>query len=184
MNLHPRPRKGTTRGFTLIEIAVVLVLVALLASAIAVSASGMIRGATLEETIAQIESLDREARQTAQRLSAPVELHINRETKQFILRAPDTPGEPPLSSLVLSRRFELAQAWRLVQGEPQDDETLVVRYEPDGTATTWGLTISDRNTQDDLASVVILGMTGQMTQWEDHEQAKDILAEALGRHAD
>ena len=184
MKPHPRPRKGTTRGFTLIEIAVVLVIVALLASAVAMSASGMLNGATLEETIAQIDSLDREARRTAKRLGNAVELHIDSEANQLTLRDPQQPSAPPLGGFALPRAFELTQAWRLIRGEQEGDTALVIRYESDGTATTWGLTLSDRNTQEQLNSVVLLGMTGQMTQWKNHEQGHDILAQALGRHAD
>lgn len=182
--MNPRFRNRTIRGFTLIEIVVVLVLVAMLASAVAMSAGGMLNNATQEEAVAQIDSLDSEARRTAKRLGRTVELHIDSETKQFTLRDPQKPSSPPLGSYRLPHAFEITQSWRLIRGEPQNDTALVIRYEQDRTAMTWGLTISDRNAKEDVGSVMILGMTGQMTQWDNHEEASDILAKALGRHTD
>ncbi|MEM1356360.1 MAG: prepilin-type N-terminal cleavage/methylation domain-containing protein [Planctomycetota bacterium] len=178
------PRKPTTRGFTLIEIVVVLFLVALLASAVAIAAGGVLNNATRDEAVAQIGSMDREARRAATRLGRPVELRIDREARRFTLYDPAKPNAAPLGGLAASSRFELTQAWRISRGKPVHENELVVRYGPDGTAATWGFTLSERNTQDGLTSVVVLGMTGQTTQWEDHEQAQDMLAAALGRHAD
>ncbi|MBX2851678.1 MAG: hypothetical protein KTR15_08040 [Phycisphaeraceae bacterium] len=168
----------------MIEIAVVLVLVSLLASTVAMSAGGMLNGATLGETVAQIDSLDSEARRTAKRLGHTIELYIDSETRRLTLHDPREPNAPPLGGITLPRTFELTQAWHLVRGEQQIETDLVIQYEPDGTATTWGVSISDPNTQEGLSSLAFLGMTGQMTQRENHEQARDILAEALGRHTD
>lgn len=188
--MNPRPRKYRTAwersacAFTLIEIVVVLFLMALLASLIAVSANGMIRGATLEEVVAQIGSLDQEARRTAKRSGKSIELYIDTETKQLTLRNVDHQTEPPLGVFSLPNTLEIGEAWRLNRGESQSDSVLVIRYEPDGTSTAWGLTLTDISSGETLNAILVLGMTGQMTQWKDHEEAQIILAEALGRHAD
>lgn len=188
--MNPRPRKYRTAwersvcAFTLIEIVVVLFLMALLASLIAVSANGMIRGATLEEVVEQIGSMDQEARRTAKRNGNSIELHIDTETKKLTLRNVDNQIEPPLGLFYLPNTLEIGRAWRLNRGESQSDSVLAIRYEPDGTSTTWGLTLTERNSVETLNTILILGMTGQMTQWEDHEESQNILAEALGRHAD
>lgn len=183
MEAHPKTR--TTCGFTLIEISVVLFLIALLASVVAISSGGMIRGATLEEVVAQIESLDVEARRNANRLGHAVELKIDSESRKLTLADPRNPEGPQLGGMYLPRTLELTQVWQMVGDEPDNATDVVIRYEPDGSATTWGLTISNPIQNEGLATIVIAGMTGQATtHWENDEQAKSILAEAFGRHTD
>ena len=179
-------RKPTNSGFTLIEITVVLFLVALLASAVAVSSRGMLRGATLDETTAQIGSLDADARRSAQRLGYPVELHLDTGTRQMTLLDPNQSGSSPLGGYVLPAGYELRDAWRMVQGERVKGDEMVVRYSPDGTSTTWGLSLHAPSEEEpsQASVIVVLGMTGQLTEWESDEQAQDIFAAARRHDAD
>ena len=177
-------REMKCSGFTLIEVVVVLFLIALLASLVAVSASGMVRGATLEEVVAQIGSLDQEARRASKRLGHTVTLHIDAEDRRLTIRDPQAPDDPPLGGLSIPNAFEITEALRLNQGELVGGSNRVIQYEPDGTCMTWALTLSDRHSGEQLNTTLLLGMTGQMTQWQDNGQAQDILAETLGRHPD
>ena len=180
--MHSRLRQHG--GFTLIEIAVVIVLVGLLASAVAVASGGIIGGATREEAITQIGSLDAEARRLAKQRRRVLELVIDREGQTLLVRDPQAPSDPPLSSVSLPGSQSLTKLWRRSRGEQVEQTSLTLRYEPDGTSPTWGLRIAGPDGQEQTQSILILGMTGQMTVWENDEQAQDILAAALGRHAD
>lgn len=179
-------RKRITRGFTLIEIAVVLVLVGLLASTIAVSSGGILRGATHDEAAAQIAALDTEARVFAKRLGRPVELHLDTQLQSLILKEPAQLSAPPLSRYTMPAGHKVSQMWRVSLGERVKGEAVVIRYEPDGTAATWGLTLTSEGESDtSLTSVIaVLGMTGQFNRWESDDQVQGILAAALRRDAD
>ena len=179
----PAPKQ--TRGFTLVEIAVVLVLVALLASAVVVSSRGMLSGATREEVIARIGSLDAEARGIAKRLGRAVELHIDSDGQRLVLKDPQQPSSPPLSGYTMPTGTGFGDTWQMSRGEPIERDDLIVRYEPDGSSTTWGVSLRSQGVERQEASeVVVLGMTGQMNVWESDGQARDILAAALRRDTD
>lgn len=174
------PRNFSMRGFTLIEISVVLILVALLASTVAVSSVGMVGGATHAEVGAQIGSLDTEARRVAKRLRRTVELHIDTDAHKLVLRDPQQPDAVPLGGYGLPRGYRLDRAWRISRDERVEERSLVVRYEPDGSSSTWGLSLLARDQESDRkpSVLMVLGITGQMTQWETDEQTQDILAAA------
>gem|GEM_PF-3529493 len=183
-----RRRHERQHGFTLIEIAVVLVLMALLAATVALGSRGMIGGATREDILSQIESIDASARQYAQQTQQPVRLEVDRFTQRLTLSTPDRPDVTPLPSYQLPRGYLLENTWKLHRGERISQNPLVLTYDPQGWTSTWGLALksptrsSDEPPETDV--LLVLGATGQTTRWESDESAQDILAEASRRDTD
>ena len=180
------PRGLPNSGFTLIEVALVLVLVAILASAVAFSGRGLLRGATMDDTIAQIGSLDAQARRIARRTGLPVDLHVDTDGQRLILQDAQESDSTPLGSYTIPTGYELHSAWRRSGSERLQGGAMVVRYEPDGSAATWGFAIqpADAEQPDQANAVVVLGLTGQLSVLENDEQVQDIMATALRRDAD
>jgi len=174
---------GRQSGFTLIEIAVVLVLMALLATVTAVSARGMIGGATQQEVLAQIQSLDAQARRHAQETGRSVSLELDTTTNRLTLTQDQQQRAVALAQYELPRGYTLGQAWRW-RGDARDMQTrIAVTYDPHGVAPTWGVTLAGIGS-DQPTSLLVLGSTGQTTFWENDGQVQDILSQNHRRDTD
>lgn len=175
-------------GFTLIEIAVVLVLMALLAATVALGSRGMIGSATREDILSQVELIDASARQHAQQTQQPVRLEVDRFTQRLTLSTPDRPDAPPLQAYQLPRGYSFENTWKLQRGERFVQNPLILTYDPQGWTSTWGLTLKSPPRSSDeppkTDALLVLGATGQTTRWESDEAAQDILSQARRRDAD
>lgn len=170
-------------GFTLIEIAVVLFLMALLASVAAVSARGMLGGATQQDLIAQLGSLDAQARRQAQQTGQEVRLELDSDASRVTLTRRGEQKDVMLARYDLPSGYELSQAWSWRRDQRDWESPLVLLYDAQGVAATWGVTVTGPNDEEQVALLVI-GATGQTIELEDDEQAQDILAQVHRRNAD
>ncbi len=169
-------------GFSLIEIAIVLFLMALLASVAAVSARGMIGGATQQDLLAQIESLDAQARRQAQQTGQPVELVVDSDQGTITISAPDRYGDSmAIARYSLPAGYGFEQAWRWRRGQRDKQSLLNLQYDGMGITSTWGTTIAGPDTEEAI-TMLVLGETGQVLILEDDEQAQEILAQVHRRN--
>lgn len=177
-----RSIRSTQPGFTLIEIAVVLVLMALLASVVAVSARGMVGGATGEEVIAQIASLETEARQTAEQTGQEVVFVIDQDHGLLRLTTPKQYAGKQFSSYQLPAGYTIERTWVLRRGQQEFVGDLRLQYSRNTEALTWGVTLIEPGGTE--RSFMIAGLTGQLTLLETDETARNILARLGRRHPD
>jgi type II secretion system protein H len=176
-------RRHRQIGFSLIEIAVVLALMALLASVAAVSARGMIGGATQQDLLAQLRSLDAQARRQSQQTGQTIRLELDTDANRMTLTKPGTKGEALIAQYGLPGGYKLTQAWSWRRGQRDNQNPLVLLYDAQGVAPSWGVTLTGPD-EDDEVALLVLGATGQAVELENDEQAQDILAQVHRRDAD
>ena len=174
-------RRPGQYGFTLIEVAAVLVLAAMLAAVVVVSSRGMTAGVTAEEAIAQIESIDLQARRHARQTGHPVQITIDTHDGSLLLSQEDQ-SDSPIAGYRLPRGYSMPKAWVWRGGQREERSQLVVHYDARGTSDDWGMSLkgSDQGAADFL---FMAGATGQLIQLESDEQARDILAQVRRRDA-
>lgn len=163
---------------------------ALLASTVALSARGLVGGATSDDILGQIESLDTSARRHARQSGMAVQMQLDTTTGQVTLTESGQSDASPLGGYALPKGYELKDAWRMRRGERVLQPQLILTYDPNGVTSTWGVTLSPPGTPGseqpatETKALLVLGLTGQTTQWESDEQVRDILAQTQRRDAD
>ena len=128
-------RSAERPSFTLVELVVVLIVLAMLASAVTVSLAGPIRRARLMETLDRVVSLDAEARLIARRTAAGAVLKFEAD-----------------SAVIEGGRRE---RWR---ASVQVDAGPVVVIAPSGQSTSYAVRVS---TGEVSRWLVVLGLSGQ-----------------------
>ncbi len=162
-------------GFSLIELAAALVVVALVAGMAALSLAGPYRAARMEEVVDQIRGFDAASRDYAQRWNRPVRIEFNLD--DAVMRRLSGGEDKPLGTpLSLPRGFGLERAVLL-----EDDDR------GGGSAHEWVIPCSARGWTPSYALVVLgpsrdrkvlvfAGMTGQLTVLDHDKELNDVLA--------
>jgi len=160
-------------GFTLIELAVCLVVMGLLAAMTAVSLRGAARMHRMEDVVDQLRTMDQMTRTSAVRFDRPTTLHFDIEGGVVVRNVEQVAGD-------------LAVQWNLpsgiaiegvrVQGHAWADRRVDVQYAPAGYSGTYAIGL--RSADGAEAYCLIAGLTGQMTQVESREHV-DAIFESL-----
>jgi type II secretion system protein H len=172
--MHARPR----RGFTLLEMVLVLG-VAMLISAAAVWSLGSLRsGNALHEAVSGYESLLRQARVHAMREARPLRLHLSPATAPAMFVESDPAGQPgqfdqavtpwaplppegdvQLTRVNLRSSEELAAPALDAPASP-DAADPVVTFQPDGTSDSIELELQSGDDETATAVIQLDGFTG------------------------
>jgi type II secretion system protein H len=156
------------RGFTLIEIAVCLVILALLAAVAVVSLHSLRYAAQLEDVVNRIGQLDRHTRDYAALYGRPSQLIIDLDKNRFTANraaGQTTPG------LRLPGAYELTDLW--LPGRKITDGQLAVPYSAQGRTETFALRIAGPG--DTYTWLIVAGMTGQVTLQENQDVVEKIM---------
>ena len=167
------------RGFTMIEILAVMVLLGLAAGVVAVNIRGPMRRASLEEVVGRIVDFDGQTRAIARRQGRPLRLRVD----LYAGRLARTDAE---SGEELGAPAVVPGGWRIEKLRVRDEQI------GSGTATLSG---SRRGLSPSYALLLVgphgerrwllcAGLSGHFTQCESYEEIENILAEAARDHAD
>ena len=116
-----------TRGFTLIEVVAVLLILALAAGATAPAVGRSLDGLKLRAEVASVASFLRAARERAITRDTPHEVEVDAEARALTLRpAPAEPSAPPQRPLATKR---LSHSVRMAVEPPS---AITIRFLPHG----------------------------------------------------
>jgi len=142
-----------TRGFTLLELLVVITIAALILTVVAVRFDLWGRGVAVTTATQQLASVMRRAHARAALEGRTVEMHIDPQRSRYWLS-----GQPRAYTLSGGLRIEPVQSQRAAAARV--NERLLVRFYPSGTATGIELRISDGQAAYRLE---VSGLTGRVS---------------------
>lgn len=162
---------GTTgrRGFTLLELLVVLVLVSLMTALVAPRLAGTLASTSARTSVKRIAAALRYARNQAASEKAVYVAAFHRETSRVAVgRMPDPAGGKPVSEedallLIDPRVFTLAKGVRIesvasASGEPEDTDPARIIFYPNGASSGGKVIVADEKDRQAVLSVdVIMG---------------------------
>ncbi len=160
-------------AFTLIELIVVLVLVAMIAAMVTVRWSGFQNGPALEAAVNNVEFIDAHMRRYAsahgRTCGLEIDLKNHRLAKQYHDDDHDNPRSEKIGSNVRVKQVDC-------QTERSRGATFQLTYYPDGTTPTYGLQLAGPGKKE--AYLLFAGMSGQMTRFStlsEYENAMSLL---------
>lgn len=162
----PPPRRT---GFTLIEVMLAVLLMALLASAVALSFSGPLQRARAEDAQQTLRSFDAAARQMATRWGRPVRVVFDVSAGTLSRREGQSLQEP-------RSRIALPSGYRVdeirVEGRGYSDGEAVIDYSALGLSRSYAAHLSGPGLDRWL---LFAGLSGEMTQAQDESAVESIL---------
>jgi prepilin-type N-terminal cleavage/methylation domain-containing protein len=167
------------QAFTLIEVMVVLVLAAVLTTAVAVALTGPARAAQARDAAERIGAFDRLVREHAKTTGAPqaIVCDLNRGAVRRGETVTEEAGDQePGSVLQLPGQFRVERL--LLPGGPVLSGEVRVPVSARGQTPSYALLLTERR-QPKGHWLVFAGLTGQMTEVRDATEAEQLFA-ALG----
>ncbi len=163
------PKHG---GFTLLEMVVVMIIIAMLATAVFVSASGWFRTARIRDGVSQLAFIDRMTRQHAAQFDRQTALEFDLK-KGTIMRINDNPSDRR------THRFRLPGGLRLQQiktaAEGVTSGQMAIPCSTQGHTPTYAVLLASPDQAQQW--IVIAGLTGQVVTVDDEEDTEHLLAE-------
>lgn len=158
------------RGFSLLELLVVLVLVALVSATVVMRWSGVQQRATLKATVEQIEFADAHLRRYAQSHGTSCrlvfDLKNHRLCKQYHNQSQNNPAWESLG-----RSIKLKEVQSTAQ--TQQSSQIELTFRRDGTSPTYGLELLGPGQQ--KIWLIVAGVSGQVTRLETKSNYEDAL---------
>ena len=156
------------RGFTLLELIVVLLLVALVSAMVVVRWSGLHRGPAMESAVSQLEFLDAHMRRYAQmrrqQCSMSIDLSSNLVRKQYHAASNKNPRWESLGANI--RILDVDGPSVFKQGNKVE-----IVYQADGSTRSFGLELSGPGEQ--RAYLLVAGVSGQVTRFDESVKYKN-----------
>lgn len=182
-----RPNRRPRRGFTLVEVAAVAVLMALLAGGVAMTFAGPVRRMRAGDAVDRMRSFDATARLAARRSGRPAEWVLDLRAGTLERREGRAAGgtsDPPEAvypaslpgGFRIDRVRAIASAGEAGRGGPADVSSglATLTCSPDGLTRTYAVRLVGPGLDRWL---VFAGLTGQLTQVDD-EAAVDAIFES------
>ena len=168
-------------GFTLLEIAVVVFIAALLAAVVSVAFARTLGEKRLENVVGALKEIDSEARRRARREGTPgvVRFDLGRGTiTQEVVRTRDPPKE-----YRLSRRLRIERL--LVAGDDGRRSThgvVAIPVSTNGQTPSYAVFLSGRE-EEDATVLLFAGLSGQVRVLDDRDEAEELFGAHLRRDA-
>lgn len=160
-----RARDCSWRGFTLVELLIVIALIGLVAGSVAVRSTGLTRQARLEWSVGHLSHLDGElreiARSRARRVKLELELGTNR-VRKFHQNSPQG-ATVSLGENVLLKRLVLPQ-------HETASGRAAIEYSSEGISTTYGVELQSAGNNTESVWMVFVGATGQVERQKDEHE--------------
>jgi prepilin-type N-terminal cleavage/methylation domain-containing protein len=160
------------RGFTLIEMVAVVLLMALLAVAATLSLTGRFRQVAMKEVIDQLARQDQLVRQQSRQSGQPMHLVLN--LSDGWARRQDTQEVKSAQPWSLPAGYRVLKIFLL--GQETNQGEVAIPYSPKGLSPSYILWLSGPNEQQ--RQILVTGLTGQVLEVGDERQLK-ILCSAL-----
>lgn len=156
-------------GFTLIELAAVMVLVAILAATVGISLRGRVTKLRLETIANRLENLDRQTRDLARRQRQPMRLRI--DTTSGTVEQGFASQTAPLKRVRVGEQVDIDQLW-LPRGRRSGSGDILISAA--GQSSTYALRLSSESGQ--RAWLLVCGLSGQVVRVESDEAIQSLLA--------
>ena len=166
-------------AFTLIELAMVMLILALAAAAVVLKVQRPLRSAAARDAIAAITEYDATTRAGARQQDRPLQLVANL-TEGMLYRADEAGRKLPLPAMQIGGQTRIG---RIVVGAVDRREgKAVIMCSSKGFTPTYALLIEDGG---DGAGqwIVMAGLSGQAVQVSNEDEVRKIMAAARGRNA-
>ena len=153
-------------GFTLIEIMVAVLLLALLASAVTLSFGAPLRRARAAQAVDQIRSIDSAARQAARRFNRPMTLSIDLDSGELECRDSTRGGAAMFrAALPASHRIEEVRT----PGQRVNGGGETLQISPGGYSRSYAIRLPG-------AWIMVSGLSGQLRVIDDENQIDSIFS--------
>ncbi|MEM9916318.1 MAG: prepilin-type N-terminal cleavage/methylation domain-containing protein [Planctomycetota bacterium] len=169
-------RRLRGRGFTLIELAVCLIILGLLTGTAALSLRGLQHNMDLETWDEQIAQLDHLTRQRAEQQGKPWRMVFDLERQRVW-------AEPQLSLETPSKNLKVPRGWALDEVLTSDEQAnyayprttrqVTVTCSTQGVTSTYALRLSNSKTGH-KHQVLVVGSSGQRIELNDEHSIEDI----------
>jgi prepilin-type N-terminal cleavage/methylation domain-containing protein len=164
-------------AFTMIELSVVVLIMAIAAAAVTLNVRKYLGGARMDDATGAIAEFDRTTRTAAIAQNRPLRLVIGL-TDGKIARA-DQAGHPlPGSGFALPGTVHISRL--LLRGRDMREGETAISCSRAGLTPTYAMELDDGGRRQWL---IVAGMTGQVVKVDSENDAKEILAAAGGRNA-
>ncbi len=143
-------KKSSRRGFTLLELIIVVTMIALIAAIVAPRMFQQSDSATERGDLRRMVSFVRTAKETAVLRGVPVVLRVDVEGRLTteIGESVDVEGARELNSMSAPRGYSLAE--RIAPGGSVSGDDLIVMFYPDGSTTGGAFTYNNARGDDQL----------------------------------
>ena len=165
-------RPATSSGFTLLEVMLAVLVLALLTGLAAMSFRKPLEAAREREVVAQIRSADATARLESRRFSRAVELVIEPETSEIERRGTD--GHETFRARI--QRPYLIKA--ICIGSRRTSSPEVIRYSTSGLSRSFAVHVSGPQFDRWL---LFAGLSGEVTEFADETQVQQVLSPTAQR---
>jgi prepilin-type N-terminal cleavage/methylation domain-containing protein len=157
------------RGFSLIELTVVLLILSITAGAVAMRVSGPMRNAQMREVLSQVEQFDLLTRRYARNHDRALHLVVDPAAGE--LRREDANGREDLGRpLSLPRGFRIGQL--VLAEETFEGGTVAISCNRLGLTRTYALRIDGPNGR--VRWLLFTGLTGQVTETNNAQKLETI----------
>ena len=163
-----------TKAFSLIELSVVMLILAIAAAAVSLRVRGPLQQAQMKDLLGQIVQFDYLTRTYARQHDQPVIVSVNLDAG-LISRTSADGSRTVGGQLELPSRCRIGQV--VLAGEAMDRGSAVIRCSRRGLTRSYAMRIEETNGP--IQWVVISGLTGDALEPKDETQVKDNLA-AIG----
>jgi prepilin-type N-terminal cleavage/methylation domain-containing protein len=157
------------RGFSLIEVAVVVLILGIMAGAVTLRMAGPLNKANLDTITAEAGSFDHLARTTAREQNRPVRLVV--DMGEPSLRAAGEDGQSLGPAYILPSGCKLAKLY--LGNQTFYSGQTAIQCSRLGHTATYGLEIETSNSQ--RRWLLVAGLTGQIVECENEAEIRGIL---------
>jgi prepilin-type N-terminal cleavage/methylation domain-containing protein len=158
------------RGFSLVELMAVLLIMGIIAGAVALRIQNPLRKARMADVMGSLEQLDRSTRHAARQQGQAMRVLFDHAAGT--VRRTDDQGRPAGSGeVVLPDGYAVEHL--LVAGQDITTGAAVVRCTPMGVTPTYALLL---NAGGRRQWIIVAGLTGQFVQAQDEREARQTVA--------
>jgi prepilin-type N-terminal cleavage/methylation domain-containing protein len=176
--MHAYPRHiVSSRAFTLIEVTVVIIVMALLATAAALSFARPLRSARASEAIELVRTFDGNARTAARRFGSEIEMRFDLSRKELVRRVIRDDGRRRSEDISRSRLPGGCRVDRMILagGETRDTGEVVIHCSSGGLSRSYGVHVIGNGPDRWL---VVAGLSGQISEAKNETELRSILESA------
>jgi prepilin-type N-terminal cleavage/methylation domain-containing protein len=173
------------RGFTLIELTAVLVILALLSSVVGLSLASLGRQTLLQDAVSAVGDLDRSMRNECMDYNRTGELRFDPDAGQIVLNIERDGEDVDVQAYQLPVGMQIMWV-RLAgnEGVNHAGQSIAVPCDHQGQTPTYAYAMKSASSNDSVPVIkVVAGLSGQTQELTDESQVTDLFTELAGGNA-